>query len=252
MSFVIKSQLDNLIATCTDDDNQNEIIRWIFTQATSTVLQSRDVGYDKFVKVDTIDTSKIKLFLDEINEDDWFVNTARQDQIQVQKETQSIGLVTNVNIPNINNIYNHDITKTNMFDRYPSLTGFLQSFSDEVGKGWLSRAMIVRLQPGKQVYPHIDMGSYYLFRDRYHLVLDSDGSRMKVHGEESTWHNGELWWFNNNLNHEAYNDSDKWRIHVIFDVLPYRNYDIVKQIRDKHYASRKVLSSIIEDVRMYL
>jgi hypothetical protein len=31
---------------------------------------------------------------------------------------------------------------------------------------------------------------------------------------------GELWWFNNNMQHEAFNESDDSRIHVIFDVLP--------------------------------
>ena len=252
MSFVIKSQLDNLIATCLDDDSQNEVVRWIVTQATSAVLQSRNIGYDKFVLLQTLDADRVKILLDEIKEQDWFFNTARQDHVHVQKETQSICLTDNPHIVNINKIYNHDIVKTDLYDQYPLLTKFLHSFANDIGQGWLSRAMIVRLQPGKQVYPHIDMGPYYLFRDRYHIVLDSDGSRMKVHGEESTWHNGEVWWFNNNLNHEAHNDSDKWRIHVIFDVLPYRNYDIVKQIRDKFYSSRRVLPSIIEEGKMYL
>jgi len=31
---------------------------------------------------------------------------------------------------------------------------------------------------------------------------------------------GELWWFNNKQYHEAHNDSDAWRIHYIFDLLP--------------------------------
>jgi len=252
MSFIIKNQLDLLIATCLDPDGQFEVIRWIVTQATSTVLQSRNVGYDKFVLLKTLDAEKLKILRDEIKEEDWFINTARQDTIDEQKETQSIGLVSNLPISNFNNINTQDIVKTKLYDRYPLLTEFLHSFANDIGKGWLSRAMIVRLQPHKQVYPHNDMGLYYLFRDRYHLVLDSDGSRMKVHGEESTWHNGEVWWFNNNLIHEAYNDSDKWRIHVIFDVLPYRNFDIVKQLRDKLYFNRQVSPSIIKEDKMYL
>jgi hypothetical protein len=71
------------------------------------------------------------------------------------------------------------------------------------------------------VYPHIDYGDYYLKRDRYHLVLDSDGSEMTVAGETSIWKTGELWWFNNRVTHSATNLSkEKWRIHAIFDVLP--------------------------------
>jgi hypothetical protein len=30
---------------------------------------------------------------------------------------------------------------------------------------------------------------------------------------------GECWWFDNKVPHEAYNESDDWRIHLIFDVL---------------------------------
>ncbi len=31
---------------------------------------------------------------------------------------------------------------------------------------------------------------------------------------------GELWWLNNKQFHEAHNESDEWRIHYIFDLLP--------------------------------
>ncbi len=31
---------------------------------------------------------------------------------------------------------------------------------------------------------------------------------------------GELWWFDNKQYHESYNESDDWRIHYIFDLLP--------------------------------
>ncbi|MGK7915145.1 MAG: aspartyl/asparaginyl beta-hydroxylase domain-containing protein [Prochloraceae cyanobacterium] len=30
---------------------------------------------------------------------------------------------------------------------------------------------------------------------------------------------GELWWFDNKKPHEAINEADDWRIHLIFDVL---------------------------------
>ena len=31
---------------------------------------------------------------------------------------------------------------------------------------------------------------------------------------------GELWWFDNDQMHEAFNDGDEDRIHIIFDLLP--------------------------------
>ena len=47
----------------------------------------------------------------------------------------------------------------------------------------------------------VSWGWYYKKRDRYHLVLQSDGSRMKSGDEECIWHAGELWWFNNKAPH---------------------------------------------------
>jgi hypothetical protein len=108
---------------------------------------------------------------------------------------------------------------------------FLAAFSNTIGKGTLSRAMIVRLSPKMQVGRHWDAGYYYLCRDRYHLVLRSSGSKMECGGIGSTWYVGELWWFNNNLLHAALNEEDDWRIHVIFDVLPHRNAALVDEFK---------------------
>jgi aspartyl/asparaginyl beta-hydroxylase (cupin superfamily) len=97
---------------------------------------------------------------------------------------------------------------------------FLKEFAKERNE-ILGRAKIVCLPAGKQVYPHIDRGEYYRVRNRYHLVLKSSlGSWMKTGDEEVRMQEGELWWFDNNEMHEARNDGDQDRIHVIFDMLP--------------------------------
>ena len=58
-------------------------------------------------------------------------------------------------------------------------------------------------------------------RDRYHLVLRSAaGSWLKAGDEEVRMREGELWWFDNKQMHEAMNDGDQDRIHMIFDLLP--------------------------------
>jgi outer membrane protein assembly factor BamB/orotate phosphoribosyltransferase len=91
----------------------------------------------------------------------------------------------------------------------------------------LSRATIVRLKPNSQVFRHIDEGSYYFLRDRFHLVLCSaTGSVLMSGGEQVRMQEGELWWFDNKQFHESYNESDQWRIHYIFDLLPAEYSDI--------------------------
>ena len=91
----------------------------------------------------------------------------------------------------------------------------------------LSRATIVRLKPKSQVFRHIDEGSYYFLRDRFHLVLQSStGSVLMSGGEEVRMQEGELWWFDNKQYHESYNESGDWRIHYIFDLLPAEYSDL--------------------------
>src|ERR1700722_19695592 len=85
----------------------------------------------------------------------------------------------------------------------------------------LSRVTIVRLTAESKVLRHIDEGSYFFLRDRFHLVLQSPaGSLLMSGGEEVRMREGELWWVDNKQFHEDRNESGDWRIHFIFDLLP--------------------------------
>lgn len=152
----------------------------------------------------------------------WDVNTGRQDKIEVQREAESIplrGLVKS-KIGNRKRRDVHESRYTTISRQFIVARAFLQSFAAEQNAE-LSRAKIVRLLPGRKVYPHVDRGEYYRFRDRYHLILQSSsGSYLKAGDEEVRMQVGELWWFDNNAMHEAYNDGDTDRIHMIFDLLP--------------------------------
>ena len=177
-------------------------------------------------------------FLQEIDAapQNWTINSRRKN-IEVQKNTDSIPLraaqYTPVAAASTDELVNdiQESAATRLAPQYPRLMSFLAAFSNTVGKGKLSRAMIVRLSPKMQVGRHWDAGYYYLCRDRYHLVLRSSGSKMECGGIGSIWHVGELWWFNNNLLHSALNEGDDWRIHVIFDVLPHRNAALVDEFK---------------------
>ncbi len=167
-------------------------------------------------------------FLDEIDSvsDAWDLNTGRQDKIAVQREAQAIplrGLVkSKINGRERRDV--HESRYTNSSKRFVRARRFLQEFATE-HYAEMGRAKIVRLMPGRRVYPHIDRGEYYRVRDRYHLILQSSaGSYMKCGDEEIRMREGELWWFDNNEMHEAYNDGDLERIHLIFDMLPLQRY----------------------------
>lgn len=164
----------------------------------------------------------------EQNEDAWTANTSRQDDIKVQSETQTIYIRNPVKREDLRTLENQESQWTEMSKRFPKACEFMSAVAEKAG-GTLSRATIVRLQPNGSVYLHIDDGAYYFIRKRIHLVLKSDkGSILMSGGETVKMQEGELWWFDNRQHHQAVNNSDDWRIHFIFDVLPDKYKELAK------------------------
>ena len=160
--------------------------------------------------------------LEEVNSHDqaWRIDTGRQDRIRVQRDTNTIFLSAAVPRPDLHINENQETRLTSVAGMFPRALAFMTEFAQEMNC-CLSRATIVRLKPKSQVYRHIDAGSYYFLRDRFHLVLQSStGSVLISGGEQVRMNEGELWWFDNKQYHESYNESDDWRIHYIFDLLP--------------------------------
>ncbi|MEM9469794.1 MAG: aspartyl/asparaginyl beta-hydroxylase domain-containing protein [Pseudomonadota bacterium] len=154
------------------------------------------------------------------NEDAWLHNTGRQDNVKVQRETQTIALRNAVSRTDLHINENQESQWEELAPRFPLATKFMEDIAAKMN-GTLSRAVIVRLQPKGNVYLHIDDGAYYLIRHRMHFVLQSkNGSMMMSGGEKVLMKEGELWWFDNRQHHQAINNSEDWRIHYIFDVLP--------------------------------
>ena len=163
-------------------------------------------------------------FLDEIAsvEGAWEAATGRQDKIAVQREALAIPLrgLKKSAIGERRRRDVHESRWTAGSQHYPVARAFLRATATMLDS-LLSRAKIVCLPAGRRVYPHIDRGEYYRLRNRYHLVLKSThGSWLKAADEAVRMREGELWWFDNDQVHEAVNDGDEDRIHIIFDLLP--------------------------------
>lgn len=102
---------------------------------------------------------------------------------------------------------------TPAFNNYTELWKILQTY----GFDGLSRCGFLSLPVGGEVGTHIDKGSYYLTRDRYHLSIQG---KYEYHvGDESiVIEPGMLVWFNNKLPHGAKNVGDDVRITFVFDI----------------------------------
>src|ERR1700733_701552 len=149
----------------------------------------------------------------------WLLDTGRQDKIRVQRDTNTIFISAAAHRPDLNINENQETRLTPVAKSFPRALAFMTEFAQEMNCH-LSRATIVRLKPNAQVLRHIDEGSYYFLRDRFHLVLQSPrGSVLMSGGEQVRMQEGELWWFDNKQYHQASNESDDWRIHYIFDLL---------------------------------
>lgn len=154
--------------------------------------------------------------------DAWAQATGRQDKIAVQREALAIPL-RGLRKSMLYGRHRRDVHEsrwTTGSEAFPLARAFITDVATQLDAD-LSRAKIVCLPAGRRVYPHIDRGEYYRFRGRYHLVLKSSaGSWLKAGDEEIRMREGELWWFDNDQMHEAFNDGDEDRIHIIFDLLP--------------------------------
>lgn len=149
----------------------------------------------------------------------WLIDTGRQDKIRVQRDTNTIFLRGAVHRPDLPVNENQESRLTTASKLFPKALAFMTELAREMNCH-LARATIVRLKPNSRVFRHIDAGSYYFLRDRFHLVLQSAaGSVLISGGEQVRMGEGELWWFDNKQFHESYNESDEWRIHYIFDLL---------------------------------
>lgn len=153
----------------------------------------------------------------------WGRDTSRQRKVRCQRHTRSIFLRTarkplppGAKNPN-------DVHASRVFwmaARFPRALACCEQIARWQGAE-LGRATLVALMPESEVYPHVDSGAYYRIRDRYHLVLKSrEGSPLTAGNETVVMREGELWAFDNKLEHSATNPSPEPRIHLIFDVLP--------------------------------
>jgi hypothetical protein len=85
-----------------------------------------------------------------------------------------------------------------------------------------SRCGFLSLPIGGSVGTHIDIGNYYLTRDRYHLSIQ--GRYTYTVGDESVIvEPGTLLWFDNKLPHGTQNIGDEVRITFVFDVPHSKN-----------------------------
>jgi hypothetical protein len=83
----------------------------------------------------------------------------------------------------------------------------------------LGRVMINKLKMGGRIYPHADTPAHADYWQRYHAVLQSSkGCNFRCGEETIHMEAGNLYWFDNALEHEVVNNGVDDRIHMIVDI----------------------------------
>lgn len=83
----------------------------------------------------------------------------------------------------------------------------------------LGRCMVNKLAPGGVIYPHADTPAHAEYWDRFHIVLQSSpGANFRAGDELVHMQPGEVWWFNNRIEHEVVNNGADDRIHLVVDI----------------------------------
>ena len=107
---------------------------------------------------------------------------------------------------------------TPLRSKYTSIYQYLSQY----GITTHSRAAFFRLRPGDSVGWHIDEGTYYLTKDRYHVSLQGE-YQYTVEDETHIIKPGTFFWFNNKKKHTALNISNVDRVTFVFDVPHHAN-----------------------------
>lgn len=115
---------------------------------------------------------------------------------------------------------------TEAFKHHTAILEILSRYFRDV-----SRCAFLSLPVGGSVGTHIDVGDYYLTRDRYHLSIQGK-YKYHVGDEEIIIEPGMLVWFDNKLPHGTQNLGDETRITFVFDV---KNPELVALQKENMY-----------------
>jgi hypothetical protein len=104
-------------------------------------------------------------------------------------------------------------------DKLPQARPIIFALMNRVEGERLGRVMLTRLSPGHSIKPHSDGGDHAAYYERFHISLQCPEQALFRAGEEVVhMPPGSVWWFNNAVEHEVWNESTQDRIVMIVDI----------------------------------
>lgn len=105
------------------------------------------------------------------------------------------------------------------FDSLPQARPLIFDLMRIVEGKRLGRVLITKLIPGAKILPHVDSGDHAAYYNRYHIILQNGpGSVFRCGDEVVCMKTGDVYWFDNSVEHEVINNSADDRLTMIVDV----------------------------------
>jgi len=108
-----------------------------------------------------------------------------------------------------------------------------------------SRSRLMRLEPGHEVPPHVDVNYHWFNRVRIHIPITTTEDVLFYCGDKHVhMAAGEAWIFNSWSEHMVRNNSDRTRVHLVLDTTgSTRFWELVEQgewpFKDRQQAAAK-------------
>ena len=113
-------------------------------------------------------------------------------------------------------LYKDGSLLANNADKCPQTMSLLDQVPQPVQAGRTPAAMFSLLKPKTRIPPHTGVSNVRLVT---HVpLIIPPGCGFRVGNDVREWFPGKAWVFDDTINHEAWNDSDKLRVVLIFDI----------------------------------
>jgi quercetin dioxygenase-like cupin family protein len=181
-----------------------------------------------FVRIGDVDPAQLREPALQVSEDDWNTDVFRQRRYEVHRDTQTVGLVFDLDFR-----HSHP-TRLPMLQKFePALRPVLKMVADhfeqsekgrklteQFGLGYFIRATLVRLKGGGSIAPHTDNNFSLVHSHRVHVPITTNKEVSFTVGNETiNMQPGDVIEINNRRMHSVSNGGDGDRIHLILDFV---------------------------------
>lgn len=164
------------------------------------------------------DISILKDYLSIFN-NEWLLDTSRQDNFETHKETNSYFLYKASLGWQKDQPFNvlKESQDAELFNMVEPIIADLEKIHD----GVRGNVLFIKLKANKEIPSHQDGGTYLINSRRHHIpIVTSDQTYFTVGSERINMNAGECWEINNTRFHSVENNSGIDRIHLLIDIMP--------------------------------